>query len=305
MTSLRVWLAFVLLSAVWGSSYLFIRVGVGQLSPLALVGLRLLVGALGLALIGAVRRTSLRVSRPALLTLAVVATTYTCIPFLLITWGELTVPSGLASVMNSTTPIFSILIAGALLGDEPITLPRLGGIAVGFAGVLVLLSRALTSGSIQWSTMAGQGAIVVASLCYAVSAVLTRKALRGVPPLTIATYTVWIGAAETMLLSVLFSPPPAVLRPHVLLAVVWLGLLGSALAYLLNFFIIGSWGASRATLVTYVIPIVGLTLGAIFMQEALDWRIVAGSALVILGIALASLVKRPASRTAGVPAGVD
>jgi drug/metabolite transporter (DMT)-like permease len=306
MSRLRVWLAFALLSTVWGSSYLFIRVGVEQLTPVALVALRLVIGAIGLAVVAALRRADVRIAGRALAMVAIVATLYTTIPFLLITWGEQTVPSGLASVLNSTTPIFSILIAGAVLGDEPITLPRLGGIALGFIGVLLLVSRDLAHGGVHWSSIASQGAVVVASACYATSAVLTRRTLRGVSPLTVATYTVWIGAAETALLSLIFSPPPtASLHPKTVLAVVWLGLLGSALAYLLNFFIISRWGASRATLVTYVIPIVGLTLGAIFLGETLDWRILAGSALVIVGIALASLIKRPQPAAAALPQGAE
>jgi drug/metabolite transporter (DMT)-like permease len=115
-----------------------------------------------------------------------------------------------------------------------------------------------------------------------------------VPSLTIATCTLWLAAAQTLMLSLVFSPPPVtVLQPSTLLAVVWLGIFGSTLGYVLYFFIMAHWGASRTTLVTFVLPIVGLTLGAIFLQEILDWRIVVGSALVILGVVLASLINRP------------
>lgn len=293
MASVRVWIAFALLSLAWGSSYLFIRVGVEHLSPLALVALRVVIGAVALALFASVRQQNMQVSGRQLLALLTIATTNTTIPFLLITWGEETVPSGLASVLNSTVPIFSVLIAGAVLRDEPITLFRLGGVAIGFGGVLLLLSRDLS----HWSGLAGQGAIVLASLCYAVSAVFTRRTLRGLPSMTIAVYAVALAAAEALLLSLVFSPPPvASMHPLALLAVVWLGLLGSAFAYLLYYFILENWGASRTTLVTYMLPVVGLTLGAIFLHERLDWRILAGSALVISGIGLASLVKRPADR---------
>ncbi|MBV9279400.1 MAG: EamA family transporter [Chloroflexi bacterium] len=297
MTSLRVWVAFGLLSLAWGSSYLFIRIGVEHLSPLALVALRLVIGAAALSVFVALRRHRVQLSRRVLALTAVVATTNTCVPFLLITWGEETVPSGLASVLNSTVPIFSLVIAGAVLHDEPITLPRLGGVAIGFAGVLLLLSRDLSHGAIRWSALASQGAIVLASLCYAVSAVFTRKTLRGVPSMTISLCTLCIAAAETLLLSLIFSPPPlTTMNPSALFAVVWLGVLGSALAYLFYFFIIENWGAARTTLVTYVLPVVGLSLGAIFLGETVDWRILAGSALVIAGIVLANLVQRRKAR---------
>src|SRR5205823_1129101 len=105
------------------------------------------------------------------------------------------------------------------------------------------------------SNVAGQGAIVVASLCYALSAVFTRRTLRDLPSLVLATWTLWIAAAETGLLSLVFSRPPIMsLHPSTLLAVLWLGVVGSALGYVLYFFIIQSWGASRATLVTFVLP---------------------------------------------------
>jgi drug/metabolite transporter (DMT)-like permease len=112
-----------------------------------------------------------------------------------------------------------------------------------------------------------------------------------------ATWTLWIAAAETGLLSLIFSRPPITsLHPSTVLAVLWLGVVGSALGYVLYFFIIQSWGASRATLVTFVLPVVGLSLGAIFLGETLDWRILVGSALVVLGVVLASLLKSPARR---------
>jgi drug/metabolite transporter (DMT)-like permease len=296
-----VWLAFSLLSLAWGSSYLFIRVGVEQLSPLALVALRLGIGAVGLWGFAISRRLNLRLTRRQLASVAVLATINTSIPFLLITWGEETVPSGLASVLNSTVPIFSFLIAGAVLQDEPITVPRLGGVAVGFGGVLVLLSRDLSHGGIQWSTLGAQGAIVLASAFYAISAVFARKTLRGAPSMTIALLALSIAAAEILVLSLIFSPPPlASLHPKSLLAVVWLGLLGSSFAYLLYYFILENWGASRTTLITYVLPVVGLALGAVVLHESLDWRTAAGSVLVIAGIALASVARRRPSRGAAL-----
>lgn len=294
MSRLRVWIAFLLLSAAWGSSYLFIRVGLRQLSPLSLVSLRLCAGAVGILAIVAARRQSLRLSRRNVLLVSLIATVNTSIPFLLISWGEVTVPSGLASVLNSTVPIFSVLIAAVVLRDEPLSLPRAGGVAIGFLGVVLLLSRDLVHSSIQWSGLAGQAAIVLASLCYAVAAVLTRRLLRGVPPMTIATYVVVIAALQTTVLSLLFSPPPlGSLHPATMLSVLWLGLLGTACAYALAYFILEQWGASRYTLVAYMLPVTGLTLGAVVLHETLEWPILVGSILVIAGIVLASMAKNP------------
>lgn len=293
MLRARVWLAFAALCMIWGASYLFIRLGVRDLTPPALVALRLLVGAAVISTIATVRRHDLRLQRREFLVLLVIATINTVAPFLLIAWGEVTVPSGLAAVLNSTVPIFSMVLAGAVLQDEPMTLPRLSGVAVGFTGVVVLLSKSLSQSTIHWSALAGQGAIVLASVCYAVGAVSVRKSLRGVPPLTMATYTLLIAAGETVIFSLLFSRPAwGAISGATWFAIGWLGILGSGVAYLLAFYILSNWGAARYSLLAYMMPVVGLTLGAVFLHEVLDWHIIAGSILVVSGVLLASLVKR-------------
>jgi drug/metabolite transporter (DMT)-like permease len=237
-----------------------------------------------------------------LLLLVLLASINTTIPFLLISWGEVSVPSGLASVLNSTVPIFSVLIAGAVLHDEPVTLPKIGGVIIGFTGVIMLLSRDLAHSSFQWSTLAGQVAIVLASICYAVGAVFTRRTLRAVPPLTIATYVVAISAAQATMLSLIFSPPHLLsLSRSAIFAVIWLGLLGTGLAYAISYFVLSNWGASRYTLVAYMLPITGLTLGAIVLHESLDWRILGGSVLVVAGVGLASVTRRPEPESVGSP----
>lgn len=297
MLRVRVWLAFAALCMIWGSSYLFIRVGVRDLTPPALIALRLLVGAAVISTIATVRRHDLRLQRRDFLVLLVVATINTAAPFLLIAWGEVTVPSGLAAVLNSTVPIFSIILAGAVLQDERMTLPRLGGVALGFTGVVVLLAKSLGQATIHWSALVGQGAIVLASICYAVGAVLVRKTLRDVPPLTLATYTLLIAASEIVILSLVFSRPAWGAMSHTTwFAVAWLGILGSGVAYLLAFYVLSNWGAARYTLLAYMMPVVGLTLGAVFLHEVLDWHIIAGSILVVSGVILASLVKRTRPR---------
>jgi drug/metabolite transporter (DMT)-like permease len=263
------------------------------------VALRLFFGALTITAIAVAVRADLRPPRRAVLTMLLLSLINTVFPFLLITWGEVTISSGLAAVLNSTTPIFSLLIAHLALHDERITVPRLVGVVVGFLGVLLLLSRDLQHGSVHWQAVVGQAAVVLASVCYALAAVLTRRTLRDLPSLTIATYALWFSAAISIGLSLLFSPPPlSSMGGQSLFAVAWLGILGSGIAYIFYYFIIQSWGASRATLVTYVVPGIGLVLGAIFLSETVDWRIVAGSALVILGVGLASVVRRSSRRAA-------
>ncbi len=290
----------MLLCLIWGSSYLFIRVGLRQLTPLSLVALRLLIGTLVIAAIVVIRRRSLRVTRRQLWLLGVLATVNTSAPFLLISWGEVTVPSGLASVLNSTVPIFGVVLAGAILKDEPVTLPRAGGVVLGFGGVVLLLSRDLVHGGFNLSGVVGQAAIVLASICYAIGAVFARRTLRGVPSMTIASWVLVISAGQTVLLSLIFSRPTmASFTFQTVFAILWLGSLGSGIAYILSFYILGSWGAARYTFVAYMLPVVGLTLGAIFLHELIDWRILAGSILVIGGIALANAIRRPSPEAIG------
>jgi drug/metabolite transporter (DMT)-like permease len=306
MPNLRVLIAFCVLCLSWGSSYLFIRIGVRDLSPLSLVAMRLTIGAAVIWAVVAIRRQDLRVSTRQAVLIPSIATLNIAAPFLLIAWGETSVPSGLASVLNSTVPIFSVLLAGFVLHDEPLTLPRLGGVSLGFLGVVVLFSGDLVHGSRHWSTLAGEGAIVLSSICYAVGAVLVRHLLRGVAPMTLAAYSVSAVALETVVVSLIFSPPPFASMPaSAWLSVVWLGVFGSGLAYLLAFFILTNWGAARYTLVAQTLPIVGLALGAIFLKERLDWRIVVGSLLVIGGVVLAGVARWPSRSATPVQAAVD
>ncbi|GAC1444285.1 MAG: DMT family transporter [Chloroflexota bacterium] len=292
------WLAFALLCLIWGSSYLFIRLGLRQLSPLALVGLRLSVGFIVIATVVAYRRQSLWLGQSQLAYAFILATINTSLPFLLIAWGEVTVPSGLASVLTSTVPIFSVLLAAAVLQDEPVTMPKIGGVAIGFAGVMLLLSRDLTQGSIRWSTLLGQGAIVLAAVCYAIGAVFARRTMRGVASLTVATYALAISGLETLTLTLIASRPSLTsLTSTSIWAVLWLGVFGSGLAYILAYYILEEWGAGRYTFIAYMLPMVGLTLGAIFLNEVVDWRILAGSGLVIGGVGLASITRRQSQST--------
>jgi len=186
-----------------------------------------------------------------------------------------------------------VILAGVVLADEPLTLPRVVGVVIGFAGVVLLLSRDLSHGALHWSGLAGQLAIVLSSVCYAVGAVFARHTMRHVPSLTLAVYVVVISALEAIILSAVFSRPAlASLDAQTWFSVLWLAILGSGIAYVLAYYVLAHWGAARYTLVAYTLPVIGLTLGVIFLGETVDWRIGAGSALVVVGIGLAGIVRR-------------
>ncbi|MGH2627461.1 MAG: DMT family transporter, partial [Anaerolineales bacterium] len=234
------------------------------------------------------------------------------LPFILISWGEQTVDSAMASIFTGAAPLFVLILAHFFLDDERITLPRLTGLLLGFAGVVILAGRPSSStapdlagaGSTLGSAMAagaggldfGVVAIVTAVLSYAVSAVFARRTLRGVPhlvaafvPLVVADAVSWVGAAA------LEAPIEVPHTPLTWLAVTWLGVFGSCAAYLVYFYLIENAGATRTAQVAYLIALVGVALGVIFLGERLDWRLAAGGALILGGITIVS--RFPAGRS--------
>jgi len=296
--NIKEWAAFWLLGLIWGTSFLWIKIAVGHLPPLTVAALRLGIGLVGLLAIVAARRQPFPRDLRTLRAYVTLGAAQSAIPFGLIAWGETKIGSGLAAILNGTTPLFTIVIAHLWLHDEKITPARTVGLAAGFAGVVVLGSRDLGPHGLQDSAW-GQAALLGASLSYAVAATYARKRLRGEPPLVQATMVVltgdlllW-GAVATAERPLHLAGPPIVW-----IGLAWLGLLGSCVAYLLYFFLINTWGATRASLVTYVFPVVGLLLGITVLGEPADWRLWLGSLLVIAGILATSARPRPAGARA-------
>jgi drug/metabolite transporter (DMT)-like permease len=291
----RDWFAFGLLGLIWGSSFLWIKVAVAEVGPFTLVGWRLLVGLVALAVVVAVRRPAMPRDRRTLGALALLGITNTALPFALISWGEQSIDSAVASILNGTVPLFAMVIAHFGLRDDRMTVPRVVGLVTGFIGVLVLMSRDIGPGSIQHGVL-GQAAVLVAAILYAGSSVFARRNLRDVPsvvqaflPLIAADAFVWTGAFLTE------SDRLVPSLGSTWFAVVWLGLLGSCVAYLLYFGLLQSVGPTRATLVTYVFPVVGVALGVLFLGERLDAYLGVGAALVVGGIAAVNWKPRAAS----------
>lgn len=309
----RHWAALLALGALWGSSYLWIKIGVQEIGPFTLVAFRLLVGAAALGLVLLVRRQALPRRWENWAPLAVMGITNTALPFVLISWGEQTVDSATASVLTGAVPLFVGILAHFLLRDERITVPRLAGLLLGLGGVVLLAAResgvagleagggarlsALPSAGASGSTL-GVVALVAAVISYAGSAIYARRALRGVSPLVaafipllFADAVAWLGAA------VLESPIHVPQVQLTWIAVIWLGLFGSCAAYLVYFYLIGSVGPTRTALVAYLIALIGVALGVIFLGERLDWRLAVGAVLVLGGIAVVS--RFPAGKSAG------
>ncbi len=281
------WLVFLALGIAWGSSYLFIKIGLETLTPLTLVAGRLAIGAAILALVMIVARQAL--PRRALVYghLLVMALLGIVIPFFLITWGEQYIDSGLAAILNGTVPLFAIVLAAMVLVDEPITVNRLTGLLVGFAGVVVLTSPTLSGGS--GGTLQGELALIGASFSYAAAGVYARKTLRALPAMPSAFLEVGFAFLITLVLAfALEQPLETAVEVSTVVSVVWLGLIGSGLAFLGFFFLIIRWGATRVALVAYLLPVVGVVLGALVLDEAVTLPIIIGMLLIIGGIALAN-----------------
>jgi drug/metabolite transporter (DMT)-like permease len=289
------WLLFVLLGFFWGSSYLFIKIGVDAgLPPLTLVALRLLFGFLLLAAVVAAARERLPRQARTYAHLAVIAVLSVALPFGLITWAEQSVDSTLAAVINGAIPLVVIVIAALVLPDERITVPRVAGLLVGIIGVAILVGfdPAVLSGTGALPALALLGSTV----SYAAGGVYARRFLSGLRPMIAALFEVAFALVIVGVLATLVDGPIALpSRVDALFAVVWLGLLGSGLAFLVFFRLLGRWGATRTSLVAYLIPVVGLVLGAVVLREPIDARLVAGTALVVGGIGLVN-ARRPVVR---------
>jgi len=300
---LKEWGAFWLLGLIWGSSFLWIKIAVDEIGPFTLVAFRLLFGLMGLLIVMRVTRQAFPRDRRTILAFVFMGVFNTALPFTLISWGETKIDSSLASILNGSVPLFTIIIAHFWLHDEKITLPRIAGLIVGFVGVVVLVSRDFGPQGIHGDVL-GQIAVLAASASYAIAVTFSRRYLRGKPPviqatmvLLIADSILWIAAP------IVESPFRAPVLPITWLALAWLGVLGSCTAYLLYFYLINAWGPTRATLVTYVFPVIGLILGILFLNETADWRLLLGSILVVGGIGVVNL--RPRVKPAAVSAPVE
>ncbi len=279
------WAAFILLGLVWGTSFLWIKIAVTEIGPLLLVSLRLLIGILGLLFYLAWTKPKFPLDRQTWFQLTVLGLINNAIPYLLISWGEIYIDSAVAAILNSTAPLFTMILAHFFLTDDPMTKKRVLALLIGFLGVIVLMERDLNA-ALDRSLM-GQLAVLTAAAFYAISSIYARRitsdqpsAIRAILPLIGADLLIWI--ITPIAESPLVFPKLSITW----LAVIWLGIMGVSLAYILYFYLLHSVGPTRTVLVTYVFPLVGVVLGVLFLGETLDWNLVVGGLMVIGGIVL-------------------
>jgi drug/metabolite transporter (DMT)-like permease len=283
------WLLFLLLGFMWGSSYLFIKIGlVAGLQPLTLITARLLIGAALLAVVVRVAREPLPRGLRAYVKLSVLGFFGIALPFYLITWAEASVDSSLAAVLASPVPLFVIPFAAVLLRDERLTPAKLVGIVIGLVGVALLVGFDPTS--IGRADFTAELALVGATISYAFAGVYARRYITGYRPMIPALFEVTTALVMIAVLAFAFERPwEAPITFNSVVAVVWLGLLGSGLAFVVFFRLINQWGATRTSLVAYLMPVWGIALGALVLGEAVTLERVLGTVLVVGGIALVNV----------------
>src|SRR5258708_9010940 len=297
------WLMFGLLGMIWGSSFLLIKIGLQELNAFELVSGRIGVTALAFAITLVVMRKPLPHDAKTWAILAVVGVTNTVIPFVLITSGEQMIDSGLASVLNATTPLFSIVIAHLALADDRIHSGKILGLLAGFVGVIILASRSVDPN--HPNPLPGQIAILIAAFFYAISAVIIRRNLRHLEPTISAGRSIIVGGLVVIAITLLIDHPLpnlGALHSGPVLAVVALAILNTFIANIIYFTLIANWGASRTTMVTYLVPPLGLLLGALVDNEPIDIRLIVGAALIIGGGVPAHMHRPKPPATAAIAA---
>ncbi|SCK11368.1 DMT family transporter [Vogesella sp. LIG4] len=277
------WL-LLLLAALWGGSFLFMRVAVPSLGPLPLIELRLSLAALTLLPV-LCWQGGLALWRQHWLRIAISGGIFlSALPFCLIAWASLSLPAGVASVLNATTPLMTALWALPLAGEK-LTAQRSSGLLLGLAGVVVLMlgrGAGFTAGSLLPVL-----AMLAATCCYGWAGHMTRRWLQGVPPLVISTGMLSSGAL--LLLPLAWWQWPAVtVPPKVWGSVLALALASTALAYLIFYRLIARLGATQASGVTYLVPVFGVLWGALLLGETINSSMLLGAALILAGVVLLS-----------------
>jgi len=299
---------FLTLAVIWGSSFMWITVALEDgLAPMTIVAWRALAACVLLMAVLVVRGGRMPLTPNLWKRMFVLGAMNMVIPMALIGWGQQFIPSGMASILNALVPLFTIGLAAMALADEYITAAKLSGLAVGFVGVIVLASPNLSSAGADEdaaAAVAGMLAVAAAGVFYAIASVYVRRRITGMPiveqpdgstraplPVEIALGTTATALLMTTILAVILERPDGgvITVPQSVggwVGVVWLGALGTGVAYLIFYRLIARWGATRTTLVTYVIPVVAIGVGYVFLGERLRPVELLGAALIIGGVIL-------------------
>ncbi len=275
----------LLLAALWGASFLFIRLGAHAFGPVPLMAVRITIAAVFLSVVLIFKRGFHKMSGK-LTPLFVVGVMNQALPFCFFAYAELTLSAGVTSVINATTPLWAAIVAFLWLGDRlsPI---RIAGLFVGFTGVLILVWKDLQGLKALTPSALAPLAVLSATFCYGVSANFTKRFLAGVDPYALATGSM-IGAALVLLPFAFAYWPATPISPVAWGAVIVLGIACTGIAYIIYFHLIAKAGPARAVSVTFLVPIFGIFWSSLFLGETITTTMISGCAVVIFGTLLAS-----------------
>ena len=290
------------LGAIWGASFLLLKIALRDIPPTTVIGFRIGSAALTILIALPLMRNGARAVgelRERWRAFAFLGAINTSLPFLLLTWGQQYIDTGVAAIFNASAPIWAAVFALFFVQSERVTGVRLAGIVIGFVGIVLLIGFEPSGGD---NAVVGSLAVVVAAALYAIGALFTGRRLRGVSPLGVAL--------GSMVWATLFTLPLGLARlpGHDLtwdaaMSVVALGAVATALAYLLYFALIAGAGPSRAILVTYLVPSMAIVYGVVFLDEEVTVQVFAGLALVLVGVGLGTgtlrRLRKPVATVAG------
>ena len=279
----RAWAELLLLATIWGGSFISNRLALNEVPVLTTVAFRVAGACLLLWVYVRLRRLPVPRSPRIWLAFLIMGLLNNALPFTLITWGQLTIPSGLAAIVNASTAIFGVLAAALIFRDERLTARRLTGVILGFTGVAVAIGlQALTTLNL---TSLPQLALVAAAVSYALAAVFARRMLGGLAP-QVAAAGMLTGSTVLMVPAALWADglPSLAHSPGIWAALGYLAVISTAGAYLLYYRVLGMAGAGNLSLVTLLTAPIAILLGALILGEALPPRAYAGFALIALGL---------------------
>ena len=278
------WLILLVLALIWGGAFMFIGVAVRHVHPLTYVWMRLSIAAVAMLLFLKIRGQPLGLPRQVWGSMLLLALLNNALPFTLFGWGQTHIASGLAAILNATTPLFTVIVAHLFTRDDKLTPARMIGLVTGFAGVVIMIGPDLLHE--LGVNVAAQFACLLGAVSYGFASVYGRR-FRDHPPLTVAGGQ--LTASSVMLLPIVAAVDHpwalAVPSPTTLGALLALATFSTALGYIIFFRILAAAGATNISLVTFLIPVSAILLGAFFLGETLAARHIAGMAAIALGLA--------------------
>lgn len=277
---------YVAAAAVWGASFLFIKVAVDGLSPAQIVLGRLAGGAILLTLIMVVTKRRWPSGVKTWLHLFAIGILMCVAPFLLFSWAAQYLPSGLSSIFNATTPIATMVIALAVLPEERLTGVKAAAMFIAAGGIILVLGPWQILAELQSASLLPQLACLGGTTCYGAGFTYTRRFFRAhdYDSTTVAASQIGSGAIVILALTPFIGRDPVSLSPAIVISIILLGAIGTGLAYIWYTNVINAWGATVASTVTYLTPIGGVILGILVLGEHIYWNEIVGGIIVVLAV---------------------